>query len=362
MGFGSFKQTLFSATTLLICIVCFFGCRVDPPVPEPPVDALVKGVDFSQLPKIQDAGYTFYNADSIEQHPLDILTEAGINTVRLKLWNTPSGDASMSECRQYAQELQNRDLELLLTLHYSDTWADPGAQILPQNWANASFEDVLDSVEAFTSSAVSLLKPTFVQIGNEINHGLIYPHGKRDGSGNFQRLLQRGIQGARSADSNAITMLHFAGFEGANAFFQSVDSLDYDAIALSFYPRWHTKDLDEFEAACWQLQNTFQRPVYIVETSYAFSLGWADWTNNHIGSADQLIPSFPPTPQGQKEFVSAVKQIADSLGTGVLYWGAELVAYDGPQSQNGSPYENQALFNFNGVALPALTALGATAP
>ena len=362
MGFGSFKRLLFLAITILFYGACVFSCRVNPPVPEPPADTLVKGVDFSQLPKIQDAGYTYYNEDSIEGHPLDILSDAGINTVRLKLWNTPSGDASMTECRQYAQELQNRDLDLMLTLHYSDTWADPGAQSLPQNWANASFDDVLDSVEAFTSSAVSILKPKFVQIGNEINHGLMYPHGKRDGSGRFQRLLQRGIHGARTADSNAITMLHFAGVDGATAFFQSVDSLDYDAIALSFYPRWHTKDLDEFEAACWQLRNTFQRPVYIVETSYAFSLGWADWTNNHIGSVDQLIPDFPPTPEGQKGFVAAVKQIADSLGTGVLYWGAELVAYDGPQSQNGSPYENQALFNFNGVALPALTALGSNNP
>lgn len=362
MGFGSFKRILFLTTTILFYGACIFSCRVNPPVPEPPADTLVKGVDFSQLPKIQDAGYTYFNEDSIEGHPLDILSDAGINTIRLKLWNTPSGDASMTECRQYAQELQNRDLDLMLTLHYSDTWADPGAQSLPQNWANASFDDVLDSVEAFTSSAVSILKPKFVQIGNEINHGLMYPYGKRDGSGRFQRLLHRGIQGARTVDSNAITMLHFAGINGATAFFQSVDSLDYDAIALSFYPRWHTKDLDEFEAACWQLQNTFQRPVYIVETSYAFSLGWADWTNNHIGSVEQLIPDFPPTPEGQKGFVAAVKQIADSLGTGVLYWGAELVAYDGPQSQNGSPYENQALFNFNGVALPALTVLGSNNP
>ena len=52
------------------------------------------------------------------------------------------------------------------------------------------------------------------------------------------------------------------------------------------------------------------------------------------------------------------RAITDSLGTGLVYWGGELVAYKGPEATDGSPYENQALFNFQGIALPALKTLG----
>ena len=42
-------------------------------------------------------------------------------------------------------------------------------------------------------------------------------------------------------------------------------------------------------------------------------------------------------------------------GIGFCYWGAELIAWKGDQSQEASPWENQALFDFNNKALPVLT-------
>jgi len=360
MGYSSLNSSIFSVLFRLILLLSIASCSKHNSLPDPRGESIVLGVDFSQLPKILNSGFQFYNEDSVAQHPLDILKEAGISTIRLKVWNTLSGTASLDECKSYVQEINARDLDVMLTMHYSETWADPGAQKIPQKWEHLSFELLLDSVEFFTHKVVTELHPKFIQIGNEINHGFLYPHGKRDGTGRFQKLLQQGIHGAKSSDSSVVTMIHFAGISGAHAFFSSVDSVAYDAIGLSFYPRWHTKDIGAFEKVCWELQDKFQRPVYIVETSYPFTLDWADFTNNHIGSLDQIIPEFPPTPKGQKDFVSELKHIADSLGTGLLYWGAELVAFDGPESQQGSVYENQALFDFNGQALPALRELGSS--
>ena len=95
----------------------------------------------------------------------------------------------------------------------------------------------------------------------------------------------------------------------------------------------------------------------IAETAYPFTLGWNDWTNNIVGLENQLIlPEFPATPQGQKNFVQQLKIMMTNLdgGIGLSYWGAELIAWNGPESSEGSPWENQALFDFNNQALPVI--------
>ena len=98
------------------------------------------------------------------------------------------------------------------------------------------------------------------------------------------------------------------------------------------------------------------KPIIIAETAYPFTLGWNDWTNNNIGLESQLAPGYPATPEGQTAFLQAVvdmaKAIPSGLGAGVFYWGGEWIATS-PQDPNGSSWENQALFDFNSIALPA---------
>ncbi|MEY2963092.1 MAG: hypothetical protein RL754_353 [Bacteroidota bacterium] len=328
------------------------------PSPEPVSKLPLRGTDFSQLPKIEQYNYPFRATDSSLTDPLDVLADAGLNCVRLKVWNNDSGDASLQELVPYVERIKDKGMQVMLTLHYSNTWADPGHQNIPTAWETLDFEHLLDSVESFTFEVVKKLKPDYIQIGNEINHGFMHPAGVRDGSGQFQKLLASGIQGAKSADSSVITILHYAGFANADVFYSTVDSLDYDWIGLSYYPKWHTSNIVGLEATCHQLAQDFQRPVSIVETSYAFTLGWNDWTNNHIGWAADLHPDYPATKQGQSDFIARLRTITDSLGTGLMYWGGELVAYKGPEATDGSPYENQALFDFNGIPVPALEKLG----
>ena len=344
---------------ILFFFLVLFSCKPTVTPPEPtPTPELLRGTDFSQLPKIEAEGTVFRDSDSIARDAVEILKDAGLNLVRLKVWNNANGDASLEELVPYVQRIRAAGMKIMLTMHYSNTWADPGAQDLPTQWQNLSTEVLCDSVRAFTSKVVQTLSPEYIQIGNEINHGFMHPAGLRNGDGTFQKLLAAGIEGAKSADSTICTILHFAGYDGAMSFYQTVDSLDYDWIGLSYYPRWHGTSLTNLQNTCFSLADSFQRPVAIVETSYAFTLDWNDWTNNHIGSASDLHPDFPATYSGQAAFIEALQAITDSLGTGLVYWGGELVAYKGPQAQDGSPYENQALFNFNGVAVPALDALG----
>lgn len=346
------KQVLMFALTTLI-----FSCNRGGGPVEPNHHSW-GGTDFSQLPKIESEGFVFRNSDSVAVDPIEYLAEQGLEVVRLKVWNNASGDGSLEELIPLANRIHGTGMDIMLTLHYSNTWADPGSQDIPQQWSGLGMSELEDSVRAFTYKVVDVLEPEYVQIGNEINHGLMHPAGVRDGSGNFQNILKWGIEAAKSASDSVQTFIHYAGFENADLFYATVDSLDYDAIGLSYYPKWHGKNLSTFRSECFALQSRFNRPVYIVETSYPFTLGWADWTNNHIGSLEEIMGAFPPTRAGQAAFIAELREITDSLGTGLMYWGGELVPWKGPQAQDGSVYENQALFSFHGVALPVITELG----
>ena len=106
-----------------------------------------------------------------------------------------------------------------------------------------------------------------------------------------------------------------------------------------------------------ELSNNFGKEILIAETAYPFTLGWNDWTNNIVGLEEQLIlPDYPATPSGQKNFIRDLKNLVLEIdnGIGFCYWGAELIAWDGENSENGSVWENQALFDFNNTELPVL--------
>ena len=86
-------------------------------------------------------------------------------------------------------------------------------------------------------------------------------------------------------------------------------------------------------------------------------MGWNDWTNNNLGYEEHLIlPDYPASPQGQKDFIRDIKNLIFEVnnGIGFCYWGAERIAWDGETSINGSTWENQAVFDFNNKELPVL--------
>jgi arabinogalactan endo-1,4-beta-galactosidase len=156
-------------------------------------------------------------------------------------------------------------------------------------------------------------------------------------------------------------MLHYAGVDsGANWYYSKVASIDFDYIGLSYYPLWHGKDLNSVKIAINVLSQTYNKKVLIAETSYPFTFNWNDYTTNVLGSSDQIIPAYPASASGQKNYLIALKSIIKETanGIGFCYWGGEWVAFRGPTSTNGSSFENQALWDFNTNALPVMEAFG----
>ena len=69
-------------------------------------------------------------------------------------------------------------MKVWLTVHYSDTWADPGNQTKPVAWQNLNFSDLKSAVSVYTTQVVTEIKPEIIQIGNETNDGFLWPEGK----------------------------------------------------------------------------------------------------------------------------------------------------------------------------------------
>ena len=138
----------------------------------------INAVDISSYPEISNSNPTFFDLEGNQNDFLTILKDNGINTVRLRLWINPSDEYSgFEEVKQFSQTLKNNGFKVWLTLHYSDTWADPGHQETPSNWSGLSFNNLKDSLYNYTQKVIHEITPNYIQIGNEINNGILHPTG-----------------------------------------------------------------------------------------------------------------------------------------------------------------------------------------
>lgn len=350
-----------SLLVVVLISVTLLGCKEDTRELPHLKEDFIRAVDISAFPEIESSNPVFRNLNAQPDSFLRILKIAGVNTIRLRLWVNPvSGRSGLEEVAVFSRRLKEMGFSIWISVHYSDTWADPGQQETPGTWQNLPYTALKDSLKQYTGRVVEQLRPEYIQIGNEINSGFLHPFGNRfQEPEQFLELLTLAAQTIRTAQPNAKIIMHYAGVEGAMAFFEQTRLLDYDIIALSYYPIWHGKQLQNLQNTLSALSGTFHKDVAIAETSYPFTLSWNDWTHNIVGLESQLImPDYPPTPEGQRDFLHAIRHLVASTnrGIGFCYWGAEWTAWKGPQATDGSPWENQALFNFQNMALPALTA------
>jgi hypothetical protein len=79
--------------------------------------------------------------------------------------------------------------------HYSDSWADPGKQTKPAAWAAYDFPTLTTTVHSYTRAVLDTLKlsgvvPSWVQIGNETNDGMLWPDGHTWNPPNWDNLAE----------------------------------------------------------------------------------------------------------------------------------------------------------------------------
>ena len=244
----------------------------------------ILGADISFLPELESRGMKFSD-NGTPGDPMVIMKAHGFNYIRLRLFVNPANPKGYSPGKGFcdldhtlamAKRIKAAGMKFLLDFHYSDYWADPQQQNKPAAWVGEDFAGVKKSLYDFTVKAMTALKdqgttPDMVQVGNEINHGMVWPDGEINNLDTLAQYIYAGVQGVRSVSPSTIIMLHIAlGGQNAEARF-FVDNMlarnvPFDVIGLSYYPKWHgtPEDLKNNMA---DLSSRYKQQVMVAEYS-----------------------------------------------------------------------------------------------
>ncbi len=344
--------------------------------PEP--EEFIKGVDISSLTKVEDHGGKFYDQGE-EKDALEIFTDYGANYARLVIWKDPVDPLdpnynNLEDTIRKAKRIKGAGMKLLLNFHYSDYWADPGRQDIPNAWKDYSFEELVSAVyyhteETLTALAEEGIIPDMVQVGNEIRPGMLFPHGRivNDDFSNLAELLNSGIQAVRDAEGgeHIDIMLHLDQGGDNEAYQWWFDGIthegvtDYQVIGASYYPYWHGT-LEDLEHNLNDISQRYDKNVVVVETSYGFILEDADGHGNIFNAGLEKEGGYPATVEGQAKFLydllEVIKNVPNNRGLGFFYWEPAWLGVKGAGwvANEGNAWENQAMFDFEGNALESL--------
>lgn len=248
-----------------------------------PVEKMM-GADISFLPQLEDRGIKF-SEKGVEKDAILILKEHGFNYVRLRIFNDPARDSGYSpkkgfcdleHTKQMAKRVKAAGMKLLLDFHYSDYWADPGKQYKPAAWRNLSFTELKKALYDYTKDVIQQLKdqgtaPDMVQIGNEINHGIVWPEGNVSNPDQLAQLINAGTAAVKAVDPSIVMMLHVAlgGQKAESVFFidhMLARGVHFDVIGESYYPKWHG-ELDDLRDNLNDLALRYNTDIIVVEYS-----------------------------------------------------------------------------------------------
>ena len=307
------------------------------------------GGDISLLTKYEEHGAIYYNENGTRiTNMLSYLKEQGLNAMRVRLFVDPSKanaeDQGEGVCQDLpfvvalGQRIKAAGFNLLLDIHYSDTWTDPGQHSTPSSWTVTSA--LGDSVYSYTKRVLNTMiaagaSPDFIQVGNEVTYGMLwptghcYPSGANYGNGtfsNFVNYLKRGIQACREVCPSAKIVVHteMSRISNVTSFYQTLQNYapDFDIIGLSYYPYWHG-DLSVLDGLLTTLEGTYpSKKIQIVETGYPHAY-------YPSGANYDLQSIWPATEAGQKAFANALVSTlnAHSHVDGLYWWFPEANEY-----------------------------------
>ena len=314
----------------------------------------ILGADISALDAPAKGRYgrkINYQENGTPSDELTILSHHGWKAFRLRVFVSPvrnAPDNSLEHTIPLAKRIKESGSLFMLDIHFSDTWADPQHQDIPAAWRGLSIDSMESRVEAYTSDVITRLKnagamPDWVQIGNEITRGTLWPLAQVQIPGSTQynppepydearqwnhltRILKAGIRGVRSAAGNSPPRIVMHIDQGANWpvtkwFFDHLDAahVEYDIIAESFYPEWHHGMLEGLWNNMEQCANRYNKPFLVAETGY---------DSTRVKNNDDML--WPVTPEGRLQFMADLINTMSNApkGIGVLYWAPEHSAWN----------------------------------
>lgn len=378
-------------------------------------DDFYRGMDVSAVLALENSGVKYYNFDGEEQDVFMTLAQAGVNYIRLRVWNDPydengngygGGNNDVATAITLGQRATQYGMKVCIDFHYSDFWADPKKQFVPKAWEGMDIEEKSDALYNFTLENLTQILDAgvdvgMVQVGNEINNGMC---GETDAS-NVRKLLVSGSKAVRDAATasgkDILVAVHYTNIDDMKKLDTlltglQVKEIDYDIVGLSFYPYWHGT-MDDLKNAITHIRDTYGKKVYVAENAYCYTSEDGDGSANSIKGTDDLAEGYSASVQGQANEVRDVCAAASEAGAeGIFYWEGTWIPVgpadadnsaiwekygsgwassyaggydpkDAGQYYGGSSWDNQAMFDFTGHPLASLNIFkylkyGATAP
>ena len=365
-------------------------------------DDFIRGMDASAVLALENSGVKYYNFDGEEQDVFQTLSEAGVNYIRLRVWNDPydengngygGGNNDLPTAIELGKRATKYGMKVCIDFHYSDFWADPKRQHAPKAWEGMEIDEKCDALYDYTKDSLTQLfdegvDVEMVQVGNEINNGMAGEYYLP----NVTQLLKSGTKAVREiADTynkDIQVVIHYTNIE-SNGEIDSLASnlqnndVDYDIMGLSYYPFWDGS-FDNMQRISKYIQKTYNKKVMIAETSYCYTSEDGDGSGNSLVGTDDIVKGYPATVQSQATMVRDVCAAANEAGLeGVFYWEGTWIPV-GPATADNSPiwekygsgwassyasdydpddaglyyggcsWDNQAMFDFTGHPLPSL--------
>ncbi len=336
--------------------------------------------DFSHLAFFESKGVT-YKVGGQVQDALQILKNQGFNCVRLRLFTSTQAQAATDPYDYVnntnytvplAVRVKNAGLLFSLDFHYSDTWADPGKQATPAAWTNLTFTNLVLQMRAYNSNTIATFAaagamPDYVQIGNEITDGMLWPNGQLTGTWSstnpswirLGQLMKAAVQGVQDASTalgvtmpKIIVHIDRGGDWGTTqSYFDNLNAqgVPYDIIGESYYPFYHGP-LSSLNTCLSNAAIRYGKPLIVAENAFPWTNTVSSWTNSLYG--------FAPTVPGQVSFLAALARVVKSVPTnlcmGVFYWGGEYQAVNGI---NEAGFNTASFWDANGNLLPGAAAV-----
>lgn len=301
-----------------------------------------KGADISWMTEMESSGFIWKDNDGNTKELMPLLKEYDIDAIRLRVWVNPditgaNGWCDIDDMVLKAEKAKANNLDIMLTIHYSDWWADPGKQTKPAAWTNYSVSQLESAVANHTTDILNALSakgitPKWIQIGNETNDGMLWSTGRAStgGFGNYAKFLNAGANAVKTFNTNIQTIIHIAGGNNNSLMRWNIDGLlnngfqfnNFDIIAMSSYP----------DASDWKQQ---------VEDTYANMVDLKSRYNKDVMMAEVGFSNNQPD-FAYQYLTYMIEKTKQADGLGVFYW--EPIAHKGWKSygkgawdEDGSP-------------------------
>lgn len=299
---------------------------------------IYKGADISWVTQMESSGLKFYNSAGTATDCFQLMQSLEINVIRLRVWVNPAGGwCGTRDVVNKALRAHALGQRILLDFHYSDTWADPGHQTKPAAWATYDLPTLVSTVTSYTRGVLDTLKtagvvPSWVQVGNEVDNGMLWPNGKAsDSMANFAALVTAGYKAVKAVSDTTQVIVHVSNGWNNSLFRWVFDGLtagnaQYDIIGMSLYPAdaWQSYN-DSCAINMNDMVSRYKKPVMICE----------------VGMPESEAPNCEAF---ITDLIHKVRAVPGKQGLGVLYWE--------PESYNN--WQNYGLGAFDNTGKPTV--------